>query len=88
MKILMTVMMMAAMTSAFAGDCKVGGDCSDEASCKNLSKDYAFANGKCTNPKANETETQCAGIVSTSGPKGTTSDTTAAGATGTAVKGQ
>lgn len=78
MKILVTAMMMAAMTSAFAGDCKLNGDCASDADCKALNKDFSVISGKCLNPKANETETQCAGIVSTSGAKGSTSDSAAA----------
>ena len=67
MKIFMTAVMMMVMTSAMAGDCKLGGDCKVEADCKALSG--AFANGKCIDPKANEKETQCAGIVGTAGAK-------------------
>ncbi|MFA6237398.1 MAG: hypothetical protein WC635_08745 [Bacteriovorax sp.] len=78
MKILMTLIMTVAATSAFAADCKLGSACS-EADCKALNKDYAIMSGKCTNPKANETETQCAGIVSTSGAKGSTDAAGSAG---------
>lgn len=73
--------MTLAMTSAMAA-CKVGESCSSEADCKAQSKDYAIVGGKCVNPKAGETETQCAGIVSTSGAKpsaGSAADATAVG---------
>lgn len=63
MKILMTMIMTMAMTSAFAGECKLNAECKVEADCKSLNKDYAIVAGKCTNLKASETETQCADIA-------------------------
>ncbi|MGZ3788319.1 MAG: hypothetical protein ACXVLQ_07330 [Bacteriovorax sp.] len=83
MKILMTFVMMMAVTSAFAGECKLNGDCKEDADCKALNKDYAVVGGKCTNPKSGETETQCAGIVNSSGAKGSAADSATSDSTGT-----
>ena len=69
MKILITVMMMAAMTSAFAGDCKLGGECKDKAACDELKGTYSSELGKCVNPTASETDTQCERIVNSGGSK-------------------
>lgn len=80
MKILMTVIMTMAMTSTFAGECKLNGECKVEADCKSLNAGYAIAGGKCINPASKETDTQCAGIVSSAGAKGSTTDAAAAGA--------
>jgi hypothetical protein len=78
MKILTIVMMMAAMTSVYAGECKLNDTCASEADCKNLNKDYSFSGGKCINVKAGETDTKCADIVSSSQAKGSTKDAAAA----------
>lgn len=85
MKILMTVMMTLAMTSAMAGECKLGGECKVDADCKAVNKDYAVSGGKCVDPKANEKETQCAGIVSSAGAKPASDTATDAAAGGTKV---
>lgn len=80
MKILMTVIMAMAVTSTFAAEkCTLGGECKVEADCKSLNANYALVGGKCTNPASKETETQCAGIVSSSGAKGATTDAAGTG---------
>lgn len=63
MKILMAMIMTMVMTSAFAGECKLNAECKVDADCKNLNKDYAVVGGKCINPAAKESETQCANIA-------------------------
>lgn len=74
MKILMTMIMTMAMTSAFAGECKLNSECKVEADCKSLSKDYALVGGKCINPNDKQSETKCADILSSTAAKGSTSD--------------
>jgi hypothetical protein len=80
MKILICLMMVLTLTSAMAGECKVDGDCKEDADCKALKADYSVVAGKCVKPNASETETQCAGIVNTSGAKGATDTKTGAAA--------
>ena len=81
MKIFMTVMMMVAMTSAFAGECKLNEACSDEASCKALGKDNIFENGKCNKNK--ESNTACSDIVSSTAAKPSTDGSASVVAPGT-----
>ncbi|MBC7539575.1 MAG: hypothetical protein H7281_12195 [Bacteriovorax sp.] len=87
MKIFMTVMMMMAMTSVYAGTCTLGGECKVEADCKALNPSYSLKDGKCNDPASSQKETQCAGIVGTGGAKPTTDSVDAAGATGTKTVG-
>ena len=70
------------LATAFAGECKKDGECTDDAACKAISKDYSVVGGKCINPAAKETDTQCAGIVNTSGAKASEGSGDAADKTG------
>ena len=69
MKIFMAVMVMV-MSSAFAGECKLNGECT-VADCKLLNTTYGIVDGKCAAPASNEKESQCAAIVSGAGKSST-----------------
>jgi hypothetical protein len=73
MKFLMALAMTLVVTSAFADVCKLGGECKVDADCKAVSKDFAVVDGKCIDPKAGETKTDCAGINGTAAMKGSES---------------
>ena len=80
MKILMTLVMTMAMTSAFAQACKLGSECS-KADCEAISpadNKYSIVGGKCIDLKAGETKTDCAGINGTAAAKGQESGAPAA----------
>lgn len=74
MKILMTVIMTLILTSAFAGECTLKGDCKSDVDCKALNAEYSLIGGKCINPAASQVETKCPSIVTSAGAKATGSD--------------
>lgn len=63
MKILMILMMTLTLTSAYSAECVLGATCS-ETDCKKLNEKFVLSEGKCVNPTAKETASDCKDIVS------------------------
>lgn len=72
MKILMTVTLAMLVSASVFAECKKEGDTCTKDECAKIGTDMAVNDaGKCVKVAASQAETQCAGIVGTSGAKQT-----------------
>lgn len=76
MKILMTVTLAMLVSASVFAECKKEGDKCTKDECAKIGSDLAVNEaGLCVKVAASQTDTQCAGIVGTSGAKQTGTDT-------------